>query len=557
MFFVIGLAGIASLLCPGYSRAETRLVPSQYATIQEALDACAARDTVQVAPGVYPEMLVWPAVEGIELVAESGPWATRIGAAHLGRVITIDQPAASPVTIRGFSLTDGQLSGAMADSFRGAGLLARGIELFLDDVRIASNAIGGSYSPFGQGGGIFVEDCTLVVTRSRIINNTIQSYLEASGGGIFLLDSTARITSSVISSNSVDSGEAAGGAIAAFGDQLIVLDGNTVEGNFSSSVGGAVLLNCPGEIINNIFGDNSFYGLTLWCNPFTVSFNTFNANVPWTLAVSGGGRIAANIIVDTTGGVMSDSGSNIELLDNNFWEVAEPYWNTSPGQGDFMEDPDYGPGYRLRPGSPCIDRTDAGDTDHDFEGQPRPQGLRSDVGADEYAGEGTPPPTTPTMHPPTETPAPTMTHAPTETPTPEATSAPTATPTPEETSAPTATPTPEPTDTPLCPAPGVELVMPAVLFQPGDTCWLRAAVCNQGPDALDGYLFILLETAGEFFALPQLLAPYPEGITSLYIVPAFVWPAAGTGDARFWSVLFTPGLAVYGGFGWCEFQWRE
>jgi len=38
MFFVIGLAGIASLLCPGYSRAETRLVPSQYATIQEALD---------------------------------------------------------------------------------------------------------------------------------------------------------------------------------------------------------------------------------------------------------------------------------------------------------------------------------------------------------------------------------------------------------------------------------------------------------------------------------------------------------------------------------------
>ena len=42
-------------------------------TVQVGLDMCAAGDTVLVAAGTYHENIVWPDMDGLKLMSESGP----------------------------------------------------------------------------------------------------------------------------------------------------------------------------------------------------------------------------------------------------------------------------------------------------------------------------------------------------------------------------------------------------------------------------------------------------------------------------------------------------
>ncbi|MBN2053662.1 right-handed parallel beta-helix repeat-containing protein [bacterium] len=188
----------------------------------------------------------------------------------------------------------------------------------------------------------------------------------------------------------------------------------------------------------------------------------------------------------------------------------------------------------------------------------------------------TPPATPqPTQPPPTGTPelspsaVPSVIHTPVETATPVITDTPAETPPP--TGVP-ATPTPEPAPPPPIDL-GVQLVMPATVFFPGDICWLQAYMQNNTAHFYAEYnLFVILDVGiGVYWCYPSW-NQYPPGLDwelyeglftgtrSVVILSPFTWPeGCGACDlVCFYGAMTDVEVTqVIGEIGICSFSYRE
>ena len=110
----IGMIRFKTILIPlllyGYVSPSILKVPSEYTTIQKALDSASSNDTILVTSGVYKENLLWPSTKNLYMLSESGPEQTIIEAKDSGTVCGIDT-SANRVTIRGFTFTKGIVGG--------------------------------------------------------------------------------------------------------------------------------------------------------------------------------------------------------------------------------------------------------------------------------------------------------------------------------------------------------------------------------------------------------------------------------------------------------------
>ncbi|MBN2056123.1 bifunctional metallophosphatase/5'-nucleotidase [bacterium] len=100
---------------------------------------------------------------------------------------------------------------------------------------------------------------------------------------------------------------------------------------------------------------------------------------------------------------------------------------------------------------------------------------------------------------------------------------------------------------------GVELVMPADFYTPGDPCYLTAIISNGGALISNGIVVVVLEVFGEYYFAPSWVryAPpestgfdnyqldLPPGQIAMQVLPRFIWPDTGA-DAL-------SGLVFYGG----------
>ncbi len=116
----------------------------------------------------------------------------------------------------------------------------------------------------------------------------------------------------------------------------------------------------------------------------------------------------------------------------------------------------------------------------------------------------------------------------------------------------------------------VAVSMPGTLFHPGDLCGCSASVVNLDTAPIDGYpLFVVLDVYGSYFFAPgftefdSYLDDYPAfplGITTIDVLPEFVWPA-GVGSAngiKWYAALTDPAMTgLYGELGTWEFGWTE
>ncbi len=99
-----------SAMVPFYVRSSKSLrVPSEFPTIQAAIDACSDLDTVLVAPGFYPGFIRL-AAKNVVLISEAGPLVTVLQGPLLGNaredpLIIFDGAAISRTEVRGFTLT--------------------------------------------------------------------------------------------------------------------------------------------------------------------------------------------------------------------------------------------------------------------------------------------------------------------------------------------------------------------------------------------------------------------------------------------------------------------
>jgi hypothetical protein len=167
----------------------TRHVPSQYATIQAAIDACVNGDTVLVAPGVYYENITF---RDKNIVVTSEYALTGNVQDILTTVIDGSQPV-NPDTASVVRIMGGQDSAAVLQGFTITG----GTGTKWPD----------EHSPgtFREGGGILVVMCSPTIKNNYIVRNeavsTTGGLVSAGGGGIRAGDGNPHILNNVITRN--------------------------------------------------------------------------------------------------------------------------------------------------------------------------------------------------------------------------------------------------------------------------------------------------------------------------------------------------------------------
>ena len=154
----------------------TRLVPSQYNTIQLALSACLAGDTVLVQPGTYIENLIWPNIANIKLISTGNATNTIIDANFSGRCITITPTNTLTIdtntVVEKFKLRNGYLNAlgqtGSAIYSTGNGLSIKACDIIDNEINISHSQ--NSYSALDARGSL------LIIYNSIISNNKTTTF---------------------------------------------------------------------------------------------------------------------------------------------------------------------------------------------------------------------------------------------------------------------------------------------------------------------------------------------------------------------------------------------
>ena len=229
-------------------------VPAQHPTIQEAIDAAAAGDTVLVAPGRYtpadPEGISFHG-KAIAVLGRDGAQTTVVDAGGAGRGFRFDSGEGAGALLSGFTITGGPaddcggvlclgssptlrrlwIAGNVVegDSHVGGGLRLESSAPTVDSCRIAGNRTLGDD---GHGGGIYARDsCGLF--RDCAITGNLATSPGAHGGGLFLSRSSPTFERCVIDSNQAYSG---GGMH--LGESSPRFDDCSIRANTASKAGG-------------------------------------------------------------------------------------------------------------------------------------------------------------------------------------------------------------------------------------------------------------------------------------------------------------------------------
>lgn len=224
-------------------------VPSDYLTIQAALNAADSSDTVLVQPGTYFENIFWPDKNGIKLISAGDSSNTIIDGGGISSVIYMNPVSATIDTttlIQGFKIINGGnvanggglfvsgaspiitqmwLTGNSTTTGHGGGIYIEG-DAILSNIDITSN-----YSGAVAGGLYVVGDCN--ISRVRVYGNIAYG----SGGGI-LLDGNSTVVDLIVANN--ESQAASCGGMCISGDPMITAI--IVEDNVAFKTGGGIFL---------------------------------------------------------------------------------------------------------------------------------------------------------------------------------------------------------------------------------------------------------------------------------------------------------------------------
>jgi hypothetical protein len=412
----------------------TRLVPSQFPTIQAAIDASSNGDTVLVLPGTYTENVDNKGLD-LKISSVAGAAATTINGNATAPCVVFRPGTTRMCVLDGFSLTNGLgiRPGTLTVEL-GGGILLHGASPTIKNCRIhgnSCNAYGGGIggTDFGSSMAVapLIEDCL-------IENNGTLGLAFASGGGIALTGFNASAVASVAEVRRCTirrNRASARGAGIYFGynhsplvEDCVLTENETLATSGSLDGGAAMFfaLNSVATVRNNrIFrniSNSNGGGIKIFNVTGVIAVNnTIANNVGGSIAgFANGGSFGTNVRVDIANAILWDNGPT------EFAFTGLGYDNKPPsavvtfsdikggfaGAGNINVDPRLANAasgnHRLLAGSPCADTGDntaTGVPTTDFEGDTRPLNGTVDMGADErnaaaaflYADRGTIPAT--------------------------------------------------------------------------------------------------------------------------------------------------------------------
>lgn len=204
--FMAGVLSFTSITSTAL--AVDRLVPSEYATIQAAVDAAQSGDTIRVSPGTYFEHLVINS-KSITIESTGGVNSVTIDATSSGRCVSIEGVTGIPAVLRGLVF----INGSTTDS--GAGVLIQTSKAAVLNCRVQNNltaqSIGCAWCAGWRvrGGGMAILNTSHVrIENTEFIQNAVKisfsayaSNGQSRGGGLYVESSNVEIIGGQFDSN--------------------------------------------------------------------------------------------------------------------------------------------------------------------------------------------------------------------------------------------------------------------------------------------------------------------------------------------------------------------
>ncbi len=290
---------LATLAASPAAFAGTLNVPSQYSTIQKAIDAAVNGDLVKIANGTYKEnidlkgkaiTLQGASRKGVVIDGSKGGACVTIKSAETAATVikTLSVKFGTGVLIGtkrfggGFYIAGGadptltDVACGYNSATQGAGMyIELGSDPLIEDSLIANNVTasggigGGMYiagnptldddriaentALAGTGGGVY-----LVNSKASLANSEIDSNLANYGGGVHVNGGSPSITTTLFETNSVltapQSGEGAGLAVVGKGTPWV--SGNEFRQNTAHSGAGIYVYDASPSIVANLIHDN-------------------------------------------------------------------------------------------------------------------------------------------------------------------------------------------------------------------------------------------------------------------------------------------------------------
>lgn len=286
-------------------QAATLRVPTQYPTIQGALNAAQNGDTVLVQPGEYLGVRLSFGGKAIRLKSASGPAVTTIRGDGANSVFFLTRGETRKTIIEGFTITGGGGPYGGAISLNGSSPIVRGNIITGNHVTRISQGAGGG------GGGIRVVNRP---ANPLIVDNTFRgNEAQIAGGAIYLhVNAAAKILRNTFVDNHARQG--GGGAIRLARDSSITILANHFTDNTATAAGGAISVFTANAVITgNVIANNDggvFAG--------GIHFETQNAYGSRSLVVRNN-RIEGNTAINKGGGIHTfteNTNSPIEITNN-------------------------------------------------------------------------------------------------------------------------------------------------------------------------------------------------------------------------------------------------
>ena len=405
------------LACASFAHAATLNVPTQYATIQAAVNAAASGDTVLVAAGTYSgagnrdidfkgkNLTVISSAGAASTIIDCGGFYSSDGSGnHRGFYIHSGETAA---TISGFTIKNGYETpiSTITDSIVGGGIYTDNTSS--GTITVTNCIITASIAADGGGIGNDNLNGTTIVTNCTVTANTASD-----GGGIYNSNygssGTITLTKCTISSNTAT----IGGGIYNYNyasSGVINTTNCTVSGNSAIQGGGIysgngtiTAINC---IISGNTAQNSGGGILIFGGDIATLTNCTISNntAPYGGGIENGGNRGFSYDSIYLSNCIVYSDFNNEIIDDStapFFSTNATYCDIQggyPGTGNINADPLFanavGGDFHLQSGSPCLGAgaaTGAPTTDKDGHTRPNPPSI----GAYELVAATTPPATT-------------------------------------------------------------------------------------------------------------------------------------------------------------------